>query len=91
MLLNFQKQFAPYILDGSKAHTIRGERKDGKRPKPGEMLHLYTGLRRPGCGVHPARAVPADGRRGNPWRVHRFIRTAVCGRNQSFRFQAIRG
>lgn len=49
MLLNFQKQFAPYILDGSKAHTIRGERKDGKRPKPGEMLHLYTGLRQPGA------------------------------------------
>lgn len=49
MLLNFKKQFRPYILDGSKAHTIRGERGDGKRPKPGEMLHLYTGLRQKGA------------------------------------------
>ena len=48
MILNFQRRFVPMILDLSKGHTIRGERKDGKRPQPGEMLHLYTGLRQPG-------------------------------------------
>jgi hypothetical protein len=49
MILGFQKQFVPFMLDGTKAHTIRGERKDGKRPKPGEMLHLWTGLRQKGA------------------------------------------
>jgi len=49
MLLNFKKQFRPMILDGSKTHTIRDERKDGKRPVPGEILHLYTGLRQKGA------------------------------------------
>ena len=49
MILNFQRRFVPMILDLSKGHTIRGERKDGKRPQPGEMLHLYTGLRQRGA------------------------------------------
>ncbi len=49
MLLNFKKQFQPLILDGSKTHSIRGERKDQKRPEPGETLHLYTGLRQRGA------------------------------------------
>lgn len=45
MLLGFKSKFKSFILDGTKTTTIRGERKDGKRPKPGEILHLYTGLR----------------------------------------------
>ena len=49
MILGFSKQFVPYVLDGTKRHTIRGERKDGKRPQPGEMLHLWTGLRQKGA------------------------------------------
>lgn len=45
--LNFQKQFAPMILDLSKPHTIRPER---KHPiKVGDVLMLYTGLRTKSC------------------------------------------
>jgi hypothetical protein len=40
-LYNFQSRFAPYILDGSKTHTIRRDRRD----EPGNTCHLYTGLR----------------------------------------------
>lgn len=47
MLLGFKKQFVPYILDGSKTHTIRAERK--LRPKVGEICHCYTGLRQKGA------------------------------------------
>jgi hypothetical protein len=42
-LYNFQKRFVPFILDGRKTHTIRGLRVHPD--KPGNTLHLYTGLR----------------------------------------------
>jgi hypothetical protein len=44
MLLNFQRQFARPVLDGTKRQTIRasGSR---RRPAPGEWAHCYTGLR----------------------------------------------
>lgn len=42
---NFQQRFKPMILSGRKHHTIRAERKDGRRPKPGERLHLFCGMR----------------------------------------------
>lgn len=45
-LYNFQKRFAPAILEGSKRHTIRGRR--SHPDKPGNTLHLYTGLRQKG-------------------------------------------
>ena len=42
-ILNFKPQSVPYILDGTKRHTIRANR---KRPiLPGDRLVLYTGLR----------------------------------------------
>jgi hypothetical protein len=42
-VLNFKPQFVPFILDGTKRHTIRATR---KYPiKPGDHLFLYTGLR----------------------------------------------
>ena len=44
-LLNFKGQFVPKIEDGSKPHTIRALRVDGQDPLPGDMLHLYYGLR----------------------------------------------
>jgi uncharacterized protein YqfB (UPF0267 family) len=44
---NFQKRFAPKILSGEKRHTIRAKRK--RATKPGELLHLYTGLRQKGA------------------------------------------
>lgn len=42
-LYNFKERFAPRILDGSKTHTIRPVR--AIPDKPGNTLHLYTGLR----------------------------------------------
>lgn len=42
-LYNFQKRFVPYLLDGTKTHTIRGVR--AHPDKPGNTIHLYTGLR----------------------------------------------
>jgi len=63
-LLNFKKQFAPLVELGledpnhprAKRTTIRPWRKDGKDPKPGQTLYLYTGLRTQNCirlGVVP--------------------------------------
>ena len=46
-LLGFQKQFAPLVESGEKRQTIRAYRKDGRDPKPGQTLYLYTGLRTP--------------------------------------------
>lgn len=40
MLLGFKRQFAPYVLDGTKTHTIRGIRKNA--PKIGETCHCYV-------------------------------------------------
>lgn len=48
-LLGLQSRFVPFVKDGSKAHTIRGERKDGMRPQPGDMITIYTGLRTKAC------------------------------------------
>lgn len=40
---NFKPQFARYIMDGDKTHTIRQPR---KRPTvKGDALYLYTGMR----------------------------------------------
>ena len=41
---NFQPQFAPVILSGSKCSTIRPPRL-GSHARPGQELQLYTGLR----------------------------------------------
>jgi hypothetical protein len=49
MLLNFKKQFVEPIRLGTKHHTIRGDRKDGYVPKPGEPLYLYCGARTKHC------------------------------------------
>lgn len=47
--LNFQKQFAPLVESGEKRQTIRAYRKDGRDPKPGDTLYLYTGMRTKAC------------------------------------------
>lgn len=44
---NFQKQFVPMILDGSKPHTIRRRRK--YPTKVGDVLKLFTGMRTKQC------------------------------------------
>lgn len=54
-LLGFQKQFALLVEAGTKRQTIRAKRKDGRNPKPGDLLYLYTGLRTKSCrkiGMH---------------------------------------
>lgn len=43
MLLGFKRQFAPFVLDGSKTHTIRAHRKNA--PRVGEVCHCYTNVR----------------------------------------------
>ena len=47
MLLGFRPRFVSFVLDGSKTHTIRAERK--LPPEVGEICHCYTGLRRKGA------------------------------------------
>ena len=47
--LNFQKQFAPKVESGEKRQTIRALRKDGRDPKTGDTLYLYTGMRTKSC------------------------------------------
>jgi len=44
---NFQSRFVPKILAGEKTHTIRKVRVNPD--KPGNVLHLYTGLRHKGA------------------------------------------
>ncbi len=47
--LNFKKQFAPKVESGKKRQTIRRKRRDGKYPRPGQTLYLYTGMRTKSC------------------------------------------
>lgn len=44
---DFQQQFIEPIRTGTKAQTIRADRK--RHARPGEELQLYTGMRRRGC------------------------------------------
>lgn len=46
---NFKSQFVEPIRDGTKHHTIRADRKDGRVPAIGELLALYCGMRTKGC------------------------------------------
>lgn len=47
---NFKRQFVEPIRAGTKRHTIRGERKDGRIPaEPGDELMLYCGMRTKDC------------------------------------------
>jgi hypothetical protein len=46
---NFKKQFVEPIRAGTKHHTIRAVRIDGRVPKVGELLTLYCGMRTKNC------------------------------------------
>lgn len=48
-LLGFSSIMAPKVENMIKTQTIRNYRKDGRDPKEGDLLQLYTGLRRPGA------------------------------------------
>jgi len=47
--LNFKKEFAEMVKSGEKRQTIRKFRKDGRDPKAGQTLYLYTGQRTIKC------------------------------------------
>lgn len=47
--INFQTQFAPKILDGTKVFTLRALRKDRRDPKMGDRLYLFTAMRTKKC------------------------------------------
>lgn len=47
--LNFMAQFADDVEGGRKRRSIRAPRKDGRDPKPGDKIQLYTGMRQKGC------------------------------------------
>ena len=44
---NFKAQFAEMVESGKKRQTIRPQRK--RRPAPGDVLFLYTGMRTKAC------------------------------------------
>lgn len=48
-LLGFSAIMAPKVENLIKLQTIRKYRKDGRDPEEGDLLQLYTGLRRPGA------------------------------------------
>jgi hypothetical protein len=43
MLLGFKRQFAPFVEEGSKTHTVRAIRK--VRPRVGETCYCYVDIR----------------------------------------------
>lgn len=47
--LNYKEYFVPLIESGAKRQTIRALRKDGRDPKPGDVLYHYTGMRTKRC------------------------------------------
>ena len=42
---NVQQQFVDRVESGSKSQTVRALRKDGRLPKAGDTVKLYSGLR----------------------------------------------
>lgn len=47
--LNFRARYVEPILAGTKIHTLRQMRRDGRDPAPGDELALYTGMRTKQC------------------------------------------
>lgn len=47
--LNFKSEFADDVEERRKRRSIRAPRKDGRNPKKGDTLQLYTGMRQRGC------------------------------------------
>jgi hypothetical protein len=46
---SFRPRFVEPILAGTKRHTIRAPRRDGRWPVEGDELQLYTGMRTAAC------------------------------------------
>lgn len=47
--LNFQAQFAALVESRKKRQTVRAKRKDGRDPKKGDTLYLFSGMRTKNC------------------------------------------
>ena len=47
----FKYRFARKVETGEKLHTIRALRKDGRRPKVGQPMHAYEGMRTKKCRI----------------------------------------
>lgn len=45
MIFGFKPQFVPFVLDGTKTHTIRAPRADGSVPRVGQTAHCYKNVR----------------------------------------------
>lgn len=76
--LNFQAQFAPLVESGEKCQAIRKRRKDGRDPKVGDTLYLYTGQRTKACRklreVRCKNVTPISiNRSKRPWRATKHI------------------
>jgi len=70
-IYNFQQRFVPLIMAGRKTHTIRAHREHAD--KPGNMLHLYTGLRQPNATLlMRVRAQGNDGQCAQPGATNGF-------------------
>lgn len=48
-VFSFRKQFADRVASGEKLQTIRGRRKDGRMPKAGDKVSLFSGMRTAYC------------------------------------------
>lgn len=48
-LFNFKARFVPMVRHGQKRQTVRANRKDNRRPVPGDTVKLYSGLRTSSC------------------------------------------
>ena len=46
---SFRKQFADRVASGEKLQTILQHRKDGRMPRPGDRVLLFTGMRTAYC------------------------------------------
>lgn len=47
--INYRREFADKVESGSKIHTIRPYRADGRNAKPGQTIYHYTGMRTRSC------------------------------------------
>lgn len=47
MLLGCKGQFVPKIVDGTKPHSFRAKRKDGRKWKVGDSIQFYENVRQP--------------------------------------------
>lgn len=47
--LNFRKEYAKAVENGTKCQTVRAPRNDGRDIKVGDTIYLYVGMRTKNC------------------------------------------